>query len=72
MKSKRVVLGSALALSALAGFAKPAVGALAPVQEGERIVFDRPLPEKDTKEGWFLVFDRTASSDGIVLRNCDF
>lgn len=40
--------------------------------EGERIVFDRPLPKSVPEEGWFLAFDRTASSDGIILRNCSF
>ena len=40
--------------------------------DGERIVFDRPVPERDPAEGWFLVFDRTASSDGVIIRNCTF
>ena len=40
--------------------------------DGERIVFDRPVPERTPPEGWFLVLDRTASSDGIVIRNCNF
>ncbi len=38
--------------------------------EGERIVFDRPLPKENPKEGWFLVFDRTDASDKLILRNC--
>ena len=56
MNSKLVVLGSALVLSALAGFAKPAVGALAPVQEGERIVF---LGDSITYYGWTVDFLQT-------------
>lgn len=40
--------------------------------DGERIVFDRSVPEQTPEEGWFLVMDRTASSDGIVIRNCNF
>ena len=40
--------------------------------DGERIVFDRPVPEKTPEEGWFLVMDRTAASDGVVIRNCTF
>lgn len=37
--------------------------------EGERIVFDRPVPEGND---WLLVLDRTASSDGVIIRNCTF
>ena len=40
--------------------------------EGETILLDRDLPASDPEEGYFLVFDRTASSDGVIIRNCTF
>lgn len=39
---------------------------------GERILVDRDLPARIPDEGFWLVFDRTASSDGVILRNCTF
>ena len=40
--------------------------------DGETIQVDRDLPASDPEEGYFLVFDRTASSDGVIIRNCTF
>ena len=40
--------------------------------EGETIEVDRDLPATIPEEGFFLVFDRTASSDGVIIRNCTF
>lgn len=40
--------------------------------EGETILVDRDLPASVPEEGYFLVFDRTASSDGVIIRNCTF
>ena len=40
--------------------------------EGETILLDRDLPASNPEEGYFLVFDRTASSDGVIIRNCTF
>ncbi len=40
--------------------------------EGETIATDRDLPASAPEEGYFLVLDRTASSDGVIIRNCTF
>ena len=40
--------------------------------DGETILVDRDLPASNPEEGYFLVFDRTASSDGVIIRNCTF
>lgn len=40
--------------------------------DGETILVDRDLPASVPEEGYFLVFDRTASSDGVIIRNCTF
>ena len=40
--------------------------------DGETILVDRDLPVSNPEEGYFLVFDRTASSDGVIIRNCTF
>ena len=40
--------------------------------EGETIEVDRDLPETAPEEGYFLLLDRTASSDGLIVRNCTF
>ena len=40
--------------------------------EGEAIMVDRDLPALDPEDGYFLLFDRTASSDGVIIRNCTF
>lgn len=40
--------------------------------EGERIHVDSDLPAIIPEEGFWLVFDRTATSDGVILRNCTF
>jgi hypothetical protein len=40
--------------------------------EGETIEVDRDLPESAPEEGYFLLLDRTASSDGLIVRNCTF
>ena len=40
--------------------------------EGEAVLVDRDLPAANPEEGYFLLFDRTASSDGVVIRNCTF
>jgi len=40
--------------------------------EGETILVDGDLPASVPAEGYWLLFDRTASSDGIVIRNCTF
>ena len=40
--------------------------------EGETILVDRDLPADNPEEGYFLLFDRTASSDGVIIRNCTF
>lgn len=40
--------------------------------DGERILLDRDLPTDIPREGYWLLFDRTASSDGVVIRNCTF
>lgn len=40
--------------------------------DGETILVDRDLPASAPEEGYFLVFDRTASSDGVIIRNCTF
>ena len=40
--------------------------------DGETICVDGDLPADVPAEGYWLVFDRTSSSDGIVIRNCNF
>lgn len=40
--------------------------------DGEDILVDRDLPADNPEEGYFLLFDRTASSDGVIIRNCVF
>jgi len=40
--------------------------------EGEMVLVDRDLPASNPEEGYFLLFDRTASSDGVIIRNCTF
>lgn len=40
--------------------------------EGETVLLDRDLPASDPEEGYFLLFDRTASSDDVIIRNCIF
>ena len=40
--------------------------------EGETVEVDRDLPESMPEEGYFLLLDRTASSDGLIVRNCTF
>ncbi|MBP5791591.1 MAG: right-handed parallel beta-helix repeat-containing protein [Kiritimatiellae bacterium] len=40
--------------------------------EGETILVDRDLPAVNPEEGYYLLFDRTASSDGVIIRNCTF
>lgn len=39
---------------------------------GETVEVDRDLPEATPPEGYFLLLDRTASSDGLIVRNCTF
>lgn len=40
--------------------------------EDETILVDRALPAEMPQEGYWLLFDRTASSDGVIIRNCTF
>ena len=40
--------------------------------EGETVLVDSDLPASNPEEGYFLLFDRTASSDGVIIRNCTF
>ena len=40
--------------------------------EGETVEVDRDLPDATPREGYFLLLDRTASSDGLIVRNCTF
>ena len=40
--------------------------------EGETIRVDADLPADVPAEGYWLLFDRTASSDGVIIRNCTF
>ena len=40
--------------------------------EGETVEVDRDLPETAPEEGYSLLLDRTASSDGLIVRNCTF
>lgn len=40
--------------------------------DGETILVERDLPADNPGGGYFLLFDRTASSDGVIIRNCTF